>query len=110
MFVSDDLPLIGNLYLDHSVLIKDDRLAAQPAFDTGVDRPVDKVFFLVTDFFQCVLPAVHVDVAGRTGADLPTVVVKVDLIFFGSTVFGAMLLSSKVNFTVAIWGPIFITK
>lgn len=83
MFVADDLFLIGNFDLDDGVFVDDDGLAAEAAFDTGVDGPVDEVFFFIADFFERVFALVNVDVAGAAGADLAAVVVEVNFVLLG---------------------------
>ena len=71
MFVADNVFLIRNFDVQDGVIVQDDGLATEAAFDAGVDGPVDEIFFLITDFFQRAFAVVHVDVAGAASADFP---------------------------------------
>ena len=83
MFVSDDLLLIRNFYLDDRILIKDDRLTTKAAFNPWINGPVNEVFFFIADFLQRIFSLVHINVAGAAGANFTTVVIQVNFILFG---------------------------
>lgn len=84
MFVADNSALIGNGDGYFSAVIENDALATQAAFKPGIDGAINKVFFLVGNFFQILLALFHINVTGGAGAYAATVVVEVNVVFFGN--------------------------
>lgn len=83
MFVADDLPLIRNSYSDVRILVEDDALATQAAFEPGIDGAIDEILFFFRDFFQELFPFFDVHMTGRAGADAAAIVVQVHVVLFG---------------------------
>ena len=83
MLVPDDPRLIGDLHLDHGIVVEDDALAAKARFQSGVDGAVDEVFLFVGDLFQKVVAGLDIDVAGTAGANATAIVIEVHAIVLG---------------------------
>jgi hypothetical protein len=81
--VSDNLLLVGNDDFDNGILVSDNGLATQAAFNAGINGAIDEVFLLITDFFQRIFAFIDVDVASAASADFATIVVEVNLILLG---------------------------
>jgi dephospho-CoA kinase len=84
MFVTNDARLVWNGHHHIGSFVEDDALAGQAAFDARVNSAVDKVLFLVRDFFEVVFSPFHIDMTGGASAHTAAVVVKVDIGLFGN--------------------------
>lgn len=64
MLVSDDLALVRYGHDNAGILIEDDALTSQTAFETRADRAINEIFFFVGNFFQVFIAGFDVDMAG----------------------------------------------
>lgn len=76
MFVSDDSALVRDGHDDFSVLVENDTLASEAAFEFGIDGSVNEIFFLVRDFFQKIVALLDINMASGAGAHAAAVVVE----------------------------------
>lgn len=83
MFVPDDPFLIGNRHGDLCIVVEDDALAAQPAFQARIDRAIDEVFFLIRYPFEEFFSFFYIQVAGGTSANASAIVIQVNIVLFG---------------------------
>ena len=82
MLVSDYPLLVGYFHLDNGVLVQNDALATEPRLQPGIVGPVHEILFLVRDFLQEVVAALHVNMAGAASTNTAAVVVQVDVVRF----------------------------
>ena len=82
MLVTDDPALIGNGNGDFGFVVEYDALTTEPTFQPGIDCPIDKVFFLVRDFFQKRFALFYVNMAGRACAYTAAIMVEVHVVLF----------------------------
>ena len=93
--MANNAPLIGHGDRYFGGFIQDNALAAQAAFEAWVERPVNEILFLVGYFLDVFFPLLYVHVAGGAGADAATVVVEVNVVFFGDFEDGHILKTAR---------------
>ena len=72
MFVSDDSFLVGDGDRNIGVVVEDNTLTSEAAFEPRVESAVNKVLLFVGYFLQVIASFFHVNVAGRAGANAAT--------------------------------------
>lgn len=80
MLMPDNLTLIGNSYSDFGLVVQDDALASQAAFQPGIDSAVDEIFFLIGNLFQEFFTAFNVHMAGGAGAYAAAIVIQMNVV------------------------------
>lgn len=80
MFMSNDPSLVGDGNGDLGVVVEDDALAAQAAFEPWIDGAVNEVFLFVRYFFQELVAFFHIDVAGGAGAYPAAIVIEMNIV------------------------------
>ena len=83
MFVSDYTALIRDSDCYFGLVVENDALTTQTAFEPRIDGTIDKILFLVGDFLEKFITAFHVKMTGRAGANAAAVVVEVNIERFG---------------------------
>lgn len=72
----DDSTLIGDGHDDFSVLVENDALAGEAAFESRIDRSVNEIFLFVRNLFQKIVALLNVNMASRAGTHAAAVVVE----------------------------------
>src|SRR5579872_4776776 len=70
--------LVGKCHLD--IAIYYNTLAAQARVDTRVNRPVDKILFLVRYLLDIIHPLVYIHLAGTASANAAAVMLQLDTV------------------------------
>lgn len=83
MLVADNSALIRDGDGDFSLVVEYDALTTQAAFESRIDRAIDKILFLVGDFLQEFIAAFHIQMTGGAGAYTAAVVVEVNVELLG---------------------------
>ncbi len=98
MLVTNDAALVGNGHHEVGVVIQDDTLTSQAAFQSRIDGAVNEVLLFFGDFFEKFSSFFHINVASRAGAHPAAIVVKVDVELFG-------YLQDRASFKIAGYRP-----
>jgi len=77
---SQELTLIRQGHLDLTRPFEQGTLATQPRVQPGIDRPINKVLFFITDGLQKILSLVYIEMAGAAGTDPTAIVVQLNVV------------------------------
>ncbi len=80
VFMADNSTLIRDGDGDISGLVQYDALTCKAAFESRIERAVDKILLFIRNPFQKIIPLIDINVTSGTRANPTTIMVEVNIV------------------------------